>query len=65
MWEPVKKSEHFFLLKNKNCYQVVSVVLDALPAKAERTKLLSELSSQKRVAFVLIQNLYTGASANS
>lgn len=49
---------------NPICYQVVSVVLDALSAKAKRTKLLSAFSSQKRVAFVLIENLYTGASAN-
>lgn len=47
------------------CYQVVSVVLDALSAKAKRTKLLSAFSSQKRVAFVLIENLYTSASANT
>ena len=40
--------------QNKICYQVVSVVLDALSAKAKRTKLLSAFSSQKRVAFVLI-----------
>lgn len=40
--------------KNEICYQVVSVVLDALSAKAKRTKLLSAFSSQKRVAFVLI-----------
>lgn len=64
MWEPVKKPEHSFLLKNKNCYQVVSVVLDALSAKAKRTKLLSAFSSQKRVAFVWIWNLYSGTSAN-
>lgn len=43
-----------FYWKNKICYQVVSVVLDALSAKAKRTKLLSAFSSQKRVAFVLI-----------
>lgn len=53
-----------FYWQNKICYQVVSVVLDALSAKAKRTKLLSAFSSQKRVAFVLIKNLYTGASAN-
>lgn len=43
-----------FYWKKKNCYQVVSVVSDALSAQAKRTKLLSAFSSQKRVAFVLI-----------
>lgn len=47
-----------FYWKKKNCYQVVSVVLDALSAQAKRTKLLSAFSSRKRVAFVLIWNLY-------
>lgn len=42
MWEPVKRPEHSFLLKNKNCYQVVSVVSDALSAKAKRAKLLAK-----------------------
>lgn len=42
----------------------VSVVSDALSAKAKRTALLSAFSSQKRVAFVLINNLYSGTSAN-
>lgn len=54
-----------FIGKTKTiCYQVVSVVLDALSAKAKRTKLISAFSSQKRVAFVLVENLYTSASAN-
>lgn len=43
-----------FIEKKKNCYQVVSVVLDALSAKSKRTQLLSAFSLQKRIAFVSI-----------
>ena len=64
MWEPVKKPEHSFILWKKKLLSGVSVVLAALSAEAERTELLSAFSSQKRVAFVLINNLYSGASAN-
>lgn len=44
----------FIEKKKKNCYQVVSVVLDALSAKSKRTQLLSAFSPQKRIAFVSI-----------
>lgn len=44
----------FIEKKKKNCYQVVSVVLDALSAKSKRTQLLSAFSLQKRIAFVSI-----------
>lgn len=52
-WEPVKNQSIPFYWK-KNCYQVVSVVLDALSAKSKRTQLLSAFSPQKRIAFVSI-----------
>lgn len=62
--EPVKKPEHSFLLKNKiNLLSGCFSCIGSLSAKAKSTRLLSAFSSQKRVAFVLIRNLYTHASA--